>query len=91
MFVDSVRGPRSDWELVCEKSGLVDDPPDGLLACVALPDGDDDVIGIMVWETPGHRGDFAAGTMMPLFESGELAGVTSNPEPVEPVAVYLRG
>ena len=37
---------------------------------------------ITVWETPGQRGDWAARVMMPLFESGVLAGVQSNPEPV---------
>jgi hypothetical protein len=29
--------------------------------------------------------------MLPLFESGVLAGVQSSPEPVRPVALFVRG
>jgi hypothetical protein len=29
--------------------------------------------------------------MMPLFESGILAGVESDPQPVRPVALFVRG
>jgi len=54
----------SDWELVAEQSKLVSEPPDGLLVCVVIPDGDDQVRGITVWETPGQRGDWAASVMM---------------------------
>lgn len=90
MFVEVVEGPLSDWELVREKSRLLDDPPDGLLACIVTPVGDDAIHGVMVWETPGQRGDWAAAVMMPLFESGALAGVTSNPSPTTPVDVFLR-
>ena len=57
---------------------------------IVVPDGDDDVIGITVWDTPGQRGDFAAQRMMPLFESGALAGVTSNSDPVQPISLYIR-
>jgi hypothetical protein len=91
MFVDMVTGPMSDWELVAEHSKLVTEPPDGLLACIVLPEGDGRMRAITVWETPGQRGDWAARVMMPLFESGVLAGVQSNPEPVQPVALFVRG
>ena len=91
MFVDMVLGPMSDWELVAEHSKLVSEPPEGLLACIVVPEGVDQVRGITVWETPGQRGDSAASVMMPLFESGLLAGVQSSPEPVQPVALFLRG
>ena len=90
MFVDMFSGPMSDWELVAEHSKLVSEPPDGLLACIVVPDGDEQVRGITVWETPGQRGDWAALVMMPLFESGVLAGVQSHPEPVRPVALFVR-
>ena len=90
MFVETVRGPRSDWEAVRDRSGILAQPPDGLLSCVVLPDGDDHMIGIMVWDTPGQRGDWAAATMMPLFESGRMADVTSNPAPVEPIDLFVR-
>ena len=90
MFVDMVRGPRSDWESVREASGMLDDPPPGLVAVIVVPDGEDDMIGITVWDTPGQRGEFAAQRMMPLFESGALADVTSNPDPVTPISLYFR-
>jgi len=90
MFVDMVTGPLSEWELVAEHSKLVSDPPEGLIACIVLPEGDGQMRAITVWETPGQRGDFAATVMMPLFESGVLAGVENNPEPVQPVALYVR-
>jgi hypothetical protein len=91
MFVEMATGPMSDWELVAEHSKLVSSPPDGLLACVVLPEGDDQMRAITVWETPGQRGDWAASVMMPLFESGALAGVDTDPEPVRPVALFVRG
>ena len=91
MFVDMVTGPMSEWELVAEYSKLVTEPPDGLLACVVLPEGDGQMRCITVWETPGQRGDFAANVMMPLFDSGVLASVQNNPEPVQPVALFARG
>jgi len=91
MFVDMVTGPMSEWELVAEHSKLVSEPPEGLLACIVLPEGDGQMRGITVWETPGQRGDFAAEVMMPLFESGVLASVQNNPEPVRPVALFVRG
>ena len=91
MFVDQVVGPMSDWESVAEHSKLVSEPPDGLLACIVLPEGDGQMRAITVWETPGQRGDWAANVMMPLFESGVLADVNSNAEPVRPVALFVRG
>ena len=91
MFVDMVTGRISEWELVAEHSRLVSEPPDGLLACIVVPEGDGEMRAITVWETPGHRGDFAASVMMPLFESGVLADVHNNPEPVRPVALFVRG
>jgi hypothetical protein len=91
MFVDMVIGPRSDWELVAEHSKLVSEPPDGLLACIVLPETDGQMRAITVWESPGQRGDWAASVMMPLFESGKLADVNSDPEPVRPIALFVRG
>jgi hypothetical protein len=91
MFVDTVTGPMSEWELVAEHSKLVSDPPEGLVACIVLPEGDGQMRAITVWDTPGQRGDFAASVMMPLFASGVLANVENNPEPVRPVALFVRG
>lgn len=90
VFVEVVEGPVSDWELVRQHSRLIDDPPDGLLACVVTPVGDDGMHAVMVWETPGQRGDWAAAVMMPLFESGALADLTSKPAPVTPIDVFVR-
>lgn len=86
-----VTGPMNEWELVAEHAELVSEPPDGLLACIVVPEADDQMRCITVWETPGQRGEFAASVMMPLFESGVLADVRNSPEPVHPVALFLRG
>jgi hypothetical protein len=91
MFVDIVSGPLSDWELVAEHSKLVSAPPDGLLACIVIPEGDGQMRGITVWESPGQRGDWAASVMMPLFESGVLADVESHPQPIRPITLFIRG
>lgn len=90
MFVDMVKGPKTDWETVRDASGMLDDPPPGLAAVVVLPDGDDDIVGVTVWDTPGQRGQWAADVMMPLFESGALADVTSKPDPVTPISLFIR-
>ncbi|MGI9622922.1 MAG: hypothetical protein ACR2PK_08815 [Acidimicrobiales bacterium] len=90
MFIDSVTGPLSDWEAVKHHSKLITEPPDGLLACVVLPEGDGEMRAITVWETPGQRGDWAARVMMPLFESGVLDGLTTSPAPIEPIDLYVR-
>ncbi|MGI9577556.1 MAG: hypothetical protein ACR2OH_05125 [Microthrixaceae bacterium] len=67
------------------------DPPPGLRACIVVPEGDHEMTMVWVWDTPGQRGDWAAEVMVPLFESGELAEVTTNPAPVEPIDLFLRG
>jgi hypothetical protein len=90
MFVERVSGPVRDWEAVKARSGLLADPPDGLLSCVVLPDGDGRLTATMVWESPGQRGDWAAEVMMPLFESGQMDDVGSHPEPVEPIDLFVR-
>ena len=90
MFVEVVAGPRRDWELVRHHSRLLDEPPDGLLSCVVTPVGADEVHGVLVWETAGQRGEWAARVMVPLFESGALGDVTSDPSPVTPIDVYVR-
>ena len=76
-----VTGPVTDWELVAHHSKLVSEPPEGLLACIVLPEGDGQMRGFTVWETAAQRGDWAAQVMMPLFESGVLADVSSHPCP----------
>ena len=61
-----------------------------LLACIAIPTGEDEVSVTMVWETAGQRGDWAAEIMMPLFESGEFEGLTTSHKPVKPISMYLK-
>lgn len=46
---------------------------------------------VTVWETPGDRGDWAARVMLPLFESGSLADLQTESEPVRPIALFVRG
>lgn len=90
MFVEFVSGARRDWETVRDKSRVLEDPPDGLLACIALPKGDDEMSTVMVWESADVRGTWAAEVMMPLFEAGEFADVASNPSPIQPIDVYIK-
>lgn len=87
MFIDIVTAPRQEVEFVDEEAGLFSDPPDGLAAAVAWEVDDDNVTVLMVWETPGARGDFAAEKMMPLVEAGD---VTTKPEIVTPFRVFIR-
>ena len=91
MFMETITATASEWHLVNEKTGLVSEPPAGLVAHVAWESGPDQVTAVMVWEAPGQRGDFAAEVMMPLFESGELAGVTANPSPVQAILAEFPG
>jgi len=87
MFIDVVTAARSEIELVDERTGLFSDPPAGLLAAVSWESGDDRVTTVMVWDTPGARGDFAFQKMMPLIEQG---GITGKPEIVKPFRVFIR-
>lgn len=91
MFMETITAPIVEWNLVNEKSRLTDDPPAGLIAHVAWESGPDEVTAVMVWETASQRGDFAVEVMMPLFQSGELADVSSNPSPVQPLLAQFPG
>jgi hypothetical protein len=88
MFMDIAQTTRSEIDVVDQKAGLFSDPPDGLLAALAW-DGPEEgqVTVLMVWETPGARGDFGFQRMMPLMESGE---VTAKPEILTPYKTFLR-
>jgi hypothetical protein len=89
MFMDIAQTTRSELDVVDQKAGLFSDPPDGLLAALAWEGpGEDQVTVLMVWETPGARGDFGFQRMMPLMESGE---VTAKPEILTPYKTFLRG
>ena len=87
MFMDVVVAPRSEIELVDERAGLFRDPPVGLVAAISWESGEDQVTTVMVWDTPGARGDFAFKKMMPLIEQG---GITSTPEVVQPFRLFIR-
>lgn len=87
MFMDVVVASRAEIELVDEQAGLFRDPPNGLIAAVAWESGDDQMTTVMVWTTPGDRGDFAFEKMMPLIEQG---GITSKPEIVQPFQLFVR-
>ena len=87
MFIDKVTAPRSEIETVDAETGLFSDPPNGLLAAIGWDAGDELVTTVMVWETPAARGDFAFEKMMPLLETGRVAG---KPEILSPFRVFLR-
>lgn len=87
MFIDRVRTTQAESALVDEKTGLFSSPPDGLVAAIAWEGDDDEVEVLMVWETPGARGDFGM-QMMPLVEAGD---VVSKPDILTPHRVYVRG
>ncbi len=87
MFIDVVTALRSEIELVDERVGLFRDPPAGLVAAISWESGGDQVTTVMVWETPGARGDYAFQKMMPLIEEG---GITGKPEIVQPFRVFIR-
>lgn len=88
MFIDIVTTSTADLDVVDERAGLFSDPPDGLAAAIAWESGDDEITTVMVWDTPGDRGDFAFKKMMPLMEEGVVSG---EPAIVAPHRVFVRG
>lgn len=87
MFIDIVATSRSETEVVAERTGLYEDPPEGLVAAIAWESSEDEITTVMVWETPAARGEFAYRQMMPLIEE---VGLTGEPEIVKPFRVFLR-
>lgn len=90
MFMDRITIGREALEEVLQASGLIEDPPSSLLAFVSWEEDDGQVTAISVWETASDRGQYAADTMMPLFEQGVLGEQHGSPHPVRPVHVHLR-
>jgi hypothetical protein len=91
MFVEIVRAPAEELQRVMERSRLTSDPPPGLGAAVAFTEANGESAVLLVWDSPGERGDWAAERMVPLFESGEFTDAAGHPERVEPIEVWLRG
>jgi len=87
MFIDIVTASTSDLDSVDERAGLFSDPPDGLAAAIAWESGDDEITTVMVWDSPGDRGNFAFKKIMPLMEEGIIRG---EPEVVTPHKIFLR-
>jgi hypothetical protein len=90
MFVEIVHAPAAELEMVFEKSKLTTDPPPGLMAAMSWTEPDGTSSALLVWETPGERGDWAAERMVPLMESGAMADATGHPERVQPIEVWIR-
>ena len=90
MFVEIVHAPAAELQRVFELSRLTADPPLGLLAAVSYTEPNGESSTLLVWETPGQRGDWAAERMVPLFESGALTDAAGHPQRVEPIEVWLR-
>jgi hypothetical protein len=89
MFVEVVHAPAAEIEQVFEASRLTSDPPPGLMAAIAYTESNGESAALLVWETPGQRGDWAADRMVPLYESGALADASGHPERVEPIEVWI--
>lgn len=90
MFIDTITVPRPEWEFVTDQARIVADPPEGLIAAIAWDTGDGSVTAVMVWETPGARGDFSADRMMPLLANAPPEAVAGSLTPVDPVTVFFR-
>lgn len=90
MFIDKTSAPRAVIDKVLTEARMIDDPPRGLAALLSWEEADEHVTIVMCWDTPGHRGDFAAERMMPLFESGVLGDEAGDPDRVVPFKVYIR-
>lgn len=88
MFLETVTARRHILTLFTTRTKLFDDPPTGLLAAIAW-EGDDDTATILVlWATPGARGDFALERVVDSFEDHELEG--AEPQRLTPVHVHIR-
>jgi hypothetical protein len=87
-FIDVVTTSPAELAIVDAEAGIFSNPPPGLAAAISWESGDDQVTCLMVWDTPGQRGDFAAERMMPLLASGRVSG---EPERLKPHQLFVRG
>ena len=89
MFVETIRLPRSEWERWHERLRYTSDPPEALIATIVWDNGDNQVAGVNLWETPKAVADFYFERVQPIVEAeGEP---TAKPQRRgEPLAVYLR-
>ncbi len=87
MFIDQVTTTSEGLDIVDAETGFFSDPPEGLSAVIAWDAGDGNVTCLMVWDTPGQRGEFAFQKMMPLMESGRVQG---DPDVLTPTRVFIR-
>lgn len=90
MFIDKITVSREVIQTVLTEARMIDDPPEGLAALLSWEEADEQVTMVMCWDTPAHRGEFAAQRMMPLFERGVLGEEAGDPDRVVPVEVYIR-
>lgn len=90
MFIDRTTAPRAVIRTVLTEARMLDDPPAGLAALLSWEEPDDQVTIVMCWDSPAHRGEFAAERMMPLFERGVLGEAAGDPDRLTPFEVYVR-
>jgi hypothetical protein len=89
MFIETITAPREEWERWKDRVGMLNDPPEALVAVIAWESGEGEVTQANVWENPGAVADFFMDRVMPIIEAkGEP---TNKPQRHgEPVAIFLR-
>lgn len=89
MFVEGAEAPLESIKRLFDKSCLVSDPPPGLRAAVAWETPDGQGRALVVWDSAGERGDWAAERVVPLFAAGELEGVPESGR-LHPDVLWIR-
>ena len=89
MFVETIALSRSEWEHWHERLRYATDPPEALIATIVWDEGDGQVAGVNVWDSPKAIAEFYLERVGPIVEvEGEP---TNKPKRRgEPLALYLR-
>jgi len=90
VFVETVRAPRAEIEFVFREARLTSDPPPGLRAAISWELADGEAMALVVWDSPGERGDWAAERVVPLADAGAMADHVGHPERATPIEVWVR-
>ena len=87
-FTEIVTGRKTEIEQFMAETEMLTDPPPGFVAAVGWETGTEELTVVMVWATPGARGDFAVERAMPVFEAATLR--PPSPERIHPTHLYVR-
>jgi hypothetical protein len=89
MFIETVTTTRDEWERWKVWIGMLNDPPEALVALVAWESADGQATQVNVWDNPGAVADFFMKHVLPIIEvEGEPANKPQRHG--EPLAFFVR-